>query len=239
VPPLTRYFNWSGQIDGQPKSADAVSYTAASGARVFSAGTLQYAWALDNYRWPATPIDQRLQRFTVNVLDSLATAPAAPPAVDGGTDPPPKPEPGPGPDPGPGTGPAVPGLPPPTSASSPETPPPACSVSGRRRVVRHRGRWLGLRVKIRCDQDAKAALDTTLREVRWQSRHHLALLSHAVTGGKPFVADVRLGRRGVRMVTASGGATAELVLAATGAGGSSTSTAAVGRLELPLPHFRL
>jgi hypothetical protein len=62
--------------DSPRGSADAVRYTAPSGARVFSAGSLQFAWGLDGYAHPLPP-DPRVGRFMVNVLDDL-TRPAPP-----------------------------------------------------------------------------------------------------------------------------------------------------------------
>jgi hypothetical protein len=54
--------------------ADAVRYTAPSGARVFSAGTLRFSWGLDDSTGHADP---GLQQFTRNALDDL-TRPAPP-----------------------------------------------------------------------------------------------------------------------------------------------------------------
>lgn len=45
VPGLTVLFHYGGP----PGPADAVRYTAGSGARVFSAGSLQFVWGLDDY----------------------------------------------------------------------------------------------------------------------------------------------------------------------------------------------
>jgi hypothetical protein len=71
---------------GSDKSgnADAVRYTASSGARVFASGSHTFAWALDDD--PANPdethglADPRLQRFMRNGLDDLLR-PAPPTAV--------------------------------------------------------------------------------------------------------------------------------------------------------------
>jgi hypothetical protein len=71
---------------GSDKSgnADAVRYTAASGARVFASGSHTFAWGLDDD--PANPdethglVDPRLQRFMRNALDDLMR-PAPPAAV--------------------------------------------------------------------------------------------------------------------------------------------------------------
>jgi hypothetical protein len=68
---------------GPPASADAVRFTAASGALVFSAGTLSFALGLDDFRphpnLPATG-DPRLEAFMRNALADLVR-PAAPLAV--------------------------------------------------------------------------------------------------------------------------------------------------------------
>ncbi len=58
VPPLTPLLSYSGppvqsNFYGAPTHADAVRYTACSGAEVFSAGSLQYSWGLDSFRDPA------------------------------------------------------------------------------------------------------------------------------------------------------------------------------------------
>ena len=73
--------------------ADAVKYTAPSGARVFAAGAQEFSWALDGWRSddtiaPAAPVssdrgapaDPRVQQFMRNALDDL-TRPAAPAQV--------------------------------------------------------------------------------------------------------------------------------------------------------------
>lgn len=62
--------------------AEAIRYTAPSGARVFSAGSLEFGWSLDDYRVNGdgadTPVDPGAQRFVRNVLAdmTLAAAPA-------------------------------------------------------------------------------------------------------------------------------------------------------------------
>jgi hypothetical protein len=71
--------------DGASGPADAVRYTAPSGARVFSAGSLQFSWALDDFGSGADghdePPDQRVQQFVRNALADL-TRPAAPASLD-------------------------------------------------------------------------------------------------------------------------------------------------------------
>jgi hypothetical protein len=85
---LTVLFHYDGL--GVDQDADAVRYTAPSGARVFASGAQQFAWALDDWRSDGslftqppvdqgrgTPVDPRLQQFMRNALDDL-TRPAAP-----------------------------------------------------------------------------------------------------------------------------------------------------------------
>jgi hypothetical protein len=70
--------------EGQPSNADAVRYTAPSGARVFAGGAQQLSWPLDTFnlgRFGRTlPPDPRFQRFMRTALDDL-TRPAPPVAV--------------------------------------------------------------------------------------------------------------------------------------------------------------
>lgn len=63
-------------VDGTPPY-DGVRYTAPSGARVFSAGTLRFSWGLDPGGPSASP---PLQQFMRNALDDL-TRPAPPASV--------------------------------------------------------------------------------------------------------------------------------------------------------------
>jgi N,N-dimethylformamidase beta subunit-like protein len=75
VPPLTVLFRYQG-LDGRrkPTSAEAVRYTAPSGARVFSSGSLYFVWGLDNYYGhPHVKPDARLQQFMRNVLADLTS----------------------------------------------------------------------------------------------------------------------------------------------------------------------
>jgi hypothetical protein len=74
VPPLTVLFRYQG-LDGygQPTTAAAVRYVAPSGARVFSSGSLQFVWGLDNYYGHRVPPDRRLQRFMRNALADLTS----------------------------------------------------------------------------------------------------------------------------------------------------------------------
>jgi hypothetical protein len=79
---------------GVDSDGDAIRFTAPSGARVFSAGSFQFDWALDDWRsdgslgpkppttpWQGVPADLRVQQLMRNVLDDL-TRPAPP---DGAT----------------------------------------------------------------------------------------------------------------------------------------------------------
>jgi hypothetical protein len=75
VPPLTILFHYQGVgSNGKPTSADVVRYVAPSGARVFSSGSLQFVWGLDNYYGhPDAPPNRRLQRFMRNALADLTS----------------------------------------------------------------------------------------------------------------------------------------------------------------------
>ncbi len=70
--------------EGGPSDADAVRYTAPSGARVFSAGSLQFTWGLDDF--PSSfsggshPIVPGLEQFMRNALADLGR-PAPPTAI--------------------------------------------------------------------------------------------------------------------------------------------------------------
>jgi hypothetical protein len=79
TPPLTPLFHFAGP----PAPADAVRFTAPSGARVFSAGSLGFARGLDEYRWHADSPpsgDPRLEAFARNAYADLLR-PAEPRAV--------------------------------------------------------------------------------------------------------------------------------------------------------------
>ena len=76
TPPLTTFFRYRGP----PADADAVRYTAPSGARVFSAGSLNFTHGLDDFVYGhqrAAPGDSRLERFVQDMLsDQQRPAPA-------------------------------------------------------------------------------------------------------------------------------------------------------------------
>jgi len=77
---VTVLFRHEGDIDLE--RAEALRYTASSGARVFSAGSYEFQWALDSYRvngdGAGTPVDSRVQQFMRNALADLQRP--APPA---------------------------------------------------------------------------------------------------------------------------------------------------------------
>jgi len=76
-------------FEGQPSNADAVRYTAQSGARIFAGGAQQLSWSLDPFntgRFGRTlPADARLQQFMRNVLADLIR-PAAPKTLEATVD---------------------------------------------------------------------------------------------------------------------------------------------------------
>jgi hypothetical protein len=87
-PGLSVLFHYDG--GGVDQNADAVRFTAPSGARVFASGAQQFSWALDDWRsdgslfpeppvepWRVVPVDPRVQQFMRNALNDL-TRPAPP-----------------------------------------------------------------------------------------------------------------------------------------------------------------
>ena len=63
-------------------NADAVRYTALSGSEVFSAGSLQFVWGIDDFSPDGLGhglVDPRLQQFMRNVLTEMTVPPSAPP----------------------------------------------------------------------------------------------------------------------------------------------------------------
>jgi hypothetical protein len=56
-------------------NADAVRYTAGNGATVFSSGSHQFAWGLDDFSdqpgETRSTVDPRLQAFMRNALDAM------------------------------------------------------------------------------------------------------------------------------------------------------------------------
>lgn len=81
---LTVFFHHETGSD-KSGNADAVRYTATSGARVFASGSHTFAWALDDFAGNPDEThslaDPRLQRFALNALDDL-TRPAPPTLLD-------------------------------------------------------------------------------------------------------------------------------------------------------------
>jgi len=79
-PGITVFFHYQGGV----QNADAVRYTAPSGARVFAAGAQQWSYSLDTFNTGrlgrTLPPDTRLQQFMRNALADL-TRPAPPTAV--------------------------------------------------------------------------------------------------------------------------------------------------------------
>jgi hypothetical protein len=70
-PGATIFFHYQNKLS----NADAVGFTAASGSRVFAAGSLQFSWGLDDWGCPGYA-DQRLQSFMRNALTDLTRPPA-------------------------------------------------------------------------------------------------------------------------------------------------------------------
>ena len=66
MPPLTVFFHY----ERTPSNADAVRYTASSGARVFAAGSVQFSWGLDDWA-NELHVDTRLQQFMRNAITSM------------------------------------------------------------------------------------------------------------------------------------------------------------------------
>ena len=63
-------------------NADAVRYTAPSGSEVFSAGSLQFVWGIDDFSPDGLGhglVDPRLQQFMRNVLTEMTVPPSVPP----------------------------------------------------------------------------------------------------------------------------------------------------------------
>lgn len=86
-PGLTVLFHYDGH--GIDQNGDAVRYSAPSGARVFASGSMQFSWALDDWRPDGmispllnvvsdrtAPADPRVQQFMRNALDDLTRPPA-------------------------------------------------------------------------------------------------------------------------------------------------------------------
>lgn len=55
-------------VNGQSGTSNAVTYTAPSGAIVFSTGSMQWNWGLDDGGWHASRVNPAVQQMTRNVL---------------------------------------------------------------------------------------------------------------------------------------------------------------------------
>lgn len=58
--------------------SNAVRYTAPSGAKVFSTGSIQFMWGLDSDGIAPARVDPRLKQFVINVLASMGARPLTP-----------------------------------------------------------------------------------------------------------------------------------------------------------------
>ncbi|MEO8631146.1 MAG: N,N-dimethylformamidase beta subunit family domain-containing protein, partial [Betaproteobacteria bacterium] len=58
--------------------SNAVRYTAASGAKVFSTGSIQFVWGLDADGVYQAQVDSRIRQFIINVLADLGARPLTP-----------------------------------------------------------------------------------------------------------------------------------------------------------------
>ncbi len=58
--------------------SNAVRYTASSGAKVFSTGSIQWVWGLDSYGVTNPRVDARAQQIAVNVFADMGTKPQTP-----------------------------------------------------------------------------------------------------------------------------------------------------------------
>jgi hypothetical protein len=77
VPPLQVLLHFAGLPGAYaPNPADAVTYTAPSGAQVFSDGSMQIAWALDDFGHPPHA-DARVQCVFANMLNDLGAPPGS------------------------------------------------------------------------------------------------------------------------------------------------------------------
>jgi hypothetical protein len=61
---------------GQTATHNMVMYRAASGARVFNSGTVQWAWGLDGWNEDDAPADRNMQQATVNLFADMGAIPA-------------------------------------------------------------------------------------------------------------------------------------------------------------------
>jgi hypothetical protein len=66
----------SSVATGQTATHNMTAYRAPSGALVFGAGTVQWAWGLDNYVTWDQPVDRNMRQATVNLLADMAAQPS-------------------------------------------------------------------------------------------------------------------------------------------------------------------
>ncbi|MBW4603181.1 MAG: DUF4082 domain-containing protein [Calothrix sp. FI2-JRJ7] len=61
-----------------PRISQAVRFTSASGAKVFSTGSIQFMWGLDSYGVTAPREDVRVKQMVVNILADMGAKPVTP-----------------------------------------------------------------------------------------------------------------------------------------------------------------
>jgi len=59
-------------------TSNAVRYTATGGAKVFSTGSIQFAWGLDSDAVQFPRADPRIKQFVINILSSMGAKPITP-----------------------------------------------------------------------------------------------------------------------------------------------------------------
>jgi Domain of unknown function (DUF4082)/Bacterial Ig-like domain (group 1) len=67
-------------VTTDPNLSNAVRYTAPSGAKVFAAGSIQWAWGLDSFGVKLPRASPQIQQMFVNILSDLGAKPASPSA---------------------------------------------------------------------------------------------------------------------------------------------------------------
>ena len=58
--------------------SNSVRYTAASGAKVFSTGSIQWVWGLDSFSVPTSRVDPRAQQIAYNIFADMGAKPQTP-----------------------------------------------------------------------------------------------------------------------------------------------------------------
>jgi len=66
------------QPNNPAQTSSAVHYTAASGAKVFAMGTIEFMWSLDSFGVTPPRVDPRAQQFAVNLLANGGARPLSP-----------------------------------------------------------------------------------------------------------------------------------------------------------------